>query len=340
MSSAQAPPQMSGFPDRSVRLMVLGGLQIVMGLVLLLSVAMLATIFFGRLPKGPQGEAMSGKPMLPALVIDVPIAAGFLCLGAGLIRARRWAWTLTVVLSWMGLLLGLFLFTFNQLLMGSKIWEATAGPAELPPGTATTIHVISTLSMACIYILLPLFFGVLCHSKSVRATCYRIDPQSSWVDRCPMPVLALSLLLAFSAVSTLSAMAQNFVMPMFGVFLSGLAGAAAVVLIAQALVILAFGTYRLRMTAWWGTLLIGIAASLNWAVVAWRSDLMQMYEKIGASAAEIDLFRKMGLAETTSRWGPWMALAGGVAWVCYLLFVRRYFVRRGATTVDPMSVAG
>ena len=33
----------------------------------------------------------------------------------------------------------------------------------------------------------------------MRATCLRRDPKARWTDRCPMPVLALSILTAWSA---------------------------------------------------------------------------------------------------------------------------------------------
>jgi hypothetical protein len=44
------------------------------------------------------------------------------------------------------------------------------------------------------------------------------------------------------------------------------------------------------------------------------------------------MMQKMGLAESMSRWGPWMYLMGGAGWLGYLLYVRRYFVRSGEGT--------
>jgi hypothetical protein len=60
-----------------------------------------------------------------------------------------------------------------------------------------------------------------------------------------------------------------------------------------------------------------------------RTDLTERYDKSGMAADRIELIRKTGTGEMMSRWEPWMGLAGGVGWVGYLLFVRRYFVHRG-----------
>ena len=117
------------------------------------------------------------------------------------------------------------------------------------------------------------------------------------------------------------------VISIFGTLLSGLVGTGVVLLLALVLAYLAWGTYRLQMAAWWGTLLIGIAVAANMAITYWRGHLMDMYEKMGFPADQMDLIRKSGIVESMSRWGPWLALAGGAVWLGYLLYVRRYFVQ-------------
>ena len=163
--------------------------------------------------------------------------------------------------------------------------------------------------------------------ESVRATCQRRDPQIRWTDRCPMPVLALSILHASSAAMWMPAMAvYGCVMPVFGVILSGAVGAAVILLLTLVLAYLAWGTYRLQMAAWWGTLLLWIAGTLNMITFS-QTGLMEMYEKMNMPAAQLDMMRKSGMIETMSRWMPWMGLVGGALWLGYLLYVRRYFVR-------------
>ena len=66
-------------------------------------------------------------------------------------------------------------------------------------GMPREVIMVTQLAMAvfagCIYVALPgLFLGLL-HRESVRATCLRRDPTVTWTDRCPMPVLAMSIVL-------------------------------------------------------------------------------------------------------------------------------------------------
>jgi hypothetical protein len=269
--------------------------------------------------------------MVPAMCFYLPLAVAFIWLGIGLVRARRWAWTLTVVLSWMWLIMGVVGFVMVVFFMGPMM-ASIAQQGKMPPEAMMAMRIILGASMGCIYILLPGVFLVLCHGESVRATCQMRDPKVRWTDRCPMPVLALSIILALSVVSMSSLVAYGCVMPLFGVFISGAAGAVVILLIALALAYLAWGTYRLKLAAWWGTLLFGIAGTLSMVVTFSRTNLMEMYEKMGMPADQLEMMRKTGFVESISDRAPWMNLVGGAAWLGYLLYVRRYFVRGGEGT--------
>ncbi|HUE16670.1 MAG TPA: hypothetical protein VMR25_21020 [Planctomycetaceae bacterium] len=333
MSTTQAPAA-SLYPDRSTTLIVAGIFEILLGcLCALLAAMMIAITLLGPMAQPPQGHAMNPAALVQVTVFYGLLAVAFIWVGIGLVRARRWAWTLTIVCSWMWLIIGAVSFVAFICFMGGGTWAAVAEQGKMQPELAKTMQIMMTAVMACIYLLLPAAFLVLCHHESVRATCRRRDPQISWTDRCPMPVLALSLMLAFSVMSMSSLGAYRWTMPLLGVFITGAAGAVVILLIALALAYLAWGTYRLQRIAWWGTLLIGIVGTVNMVVTFSRTDLIQMYEKMGMPADQIELIRKMGMVEMMSRWGPWLGLAGGVGWLGYLLFLRRYFVHRGATPI-------
>ena len=243
--------------------MLLGIFQILLGCVCgLFAALMVALYLLGPMAQAPNGQA----GMIPAMVFYLPLAVAFIWLGIGLARARRWAWTLTVLLSWMWLIVGVVGFVLFVFFLGPMTWASIAQQGKIPPEAMMAVQIMIGVVLACIYILLPGIFLIVCHHESVRATCQRRDPKIRWTDRCPMPVLALSVIMALSVVSMSSVAAYGFVMPLFGVFISGAAGAVVILLLTLMLAYLAWGTYRLQMVAWWGTLLVCIAGTLNMVI--------------------------------------------------------------------------
>ena len=333
MSLAQPPATSHDLPDRSTWLMVLGTVQILLGCLCgLLGVMMAVVPLLGPMAGAPQGQA-TNAPMIPAIALYFVLTVGFIWLGIGSIRTRRWAWTLTVVLSWMWLIMGIAVAVFFVLFAGPMMSAAAQQQAKLPPQMLMIMQIMTGAILGCTYLLLPALFLVFYHRESMRETCRQRDPQIPWTDRCPMPVLALSILYAISALCMLSAAANGWVMPAFGVILSGAAGAAVILPLTLAMAYLAWGTYRLQMVAWWGTLLLFIVGILNMVTFS-QTGLMEMYEKMHIPAAQLDMMRKSGMIETMSRWMPWMGLLGGAVWLGYLWYVRRYFVHTDCASAD------
>jgi hypothetical protein len=342
MSTDQPPITTPAPRDQSTGLMLFGILQIVLGgLCGLMGLMMVLITALPPVAQTPQGPVMNVRMMIPALIMYLVMAATFIWLGIGSIRARRWAWTLTVILSWIWLIIGAVSFIVFIVVAGPSMSAQMGQQAKIPPQVVVIIQLVTGVIMACIYILLPAMFLLFYHRASVRATCQRRDPQIRWTDRCPMPVLALSIILACSAASCLPSMLiYRGVMPLFGRFVSGPAGVVVILLIALLLVVLARGTYRLQMAAWWGTLLLWVVGTLNMAITFSRVNLMEMYEKIGMPAAQLEMMRKTGVVESMSRWAPAMSVVSGVVCLGYLLYVRRYFVRSGKGTIGEMPPAG
>ncbi len=329
MSSSQTPTAMLSYPDRSTRLMLVGLFQVLLGgLCALFAAMMVAVSMMGPVAQAQQGQPMNRQAMVFGLVFYLPLAVGFTWVGMGLIRARRWAWTLTVVLSWMWLVIGVIGFAAFWLVMASSSFRAVADQGKMPPGAVAGMQVFMGAFMGCFYVVLPGTLLLLCQRDSVRATCERRDPKIPWTDRAPMPVLALSLFLAFSALSMVSLMGYG-VMPILGFLISGAAGKAVILLVALAQAGLAWGAYRLRPAAWWGTLAFLILATLNAVIVLATTGMMSMYEKMEMPADQLEIIRKSGMVEWMARWGPWMGLGGGIVWLGYLLYVRRYFIASG-----------
>jgi hypothetical protein len=336
MSTTQAPALSAPSPDRSVRLMVLGGFQVVLGVLCgLMAVMMGSLVLGGRMPQAPQGPQFSPRMMIPSLGIYVLIAVGFIWMGIGMIRIRRWAWALTLVMSWMGLICGLFASVIMPIFM-TKTWGSLAEQNQMTTEMVRVMWTTTILVLIGLYVFLPGIFVVLCQPKSVRDTVYRRDPTPRWTDRCPMPVLALVIMHAAGALSTPSLAIYNWVVPVFGFFLSGPAGAAVICLLAVLLACLAWGTYRLKMLAWWGTVVLGIVYITNSVLFLRRGDLLTMYEKMGFPAETIDMIKKTGVLEMLTSYGVWINVAFGAVWFGYLLYLRRYFVRKSEIASVPL----
>ncbi len=333
MSIAQPPDTTPNLPDRSTRLKLFGIFQIVLGglcgLGVLSSLAMATAHLAGLTPQSPESEAMTAGTMIPSIVFSLMLAVAFIWLGVGSIRARRWAWTLTVLLSWMWLITGAIGFVGFMLFAGPMMSASLDQQAKITPQVNVVFQIITNAIMACIYILLPGIFLIFYHRKSVLATCQRRDPQIRWTDRCPMPVLAISILQAYLTVTWMPTAAINgWVIPVFGIILSGVAGAAVILLLTLVNACLAWGTYRLQMAAWWGILLLNIAGILSAVVTFSQMDLMEMYEKMHTPEAQLAMMRKSEMIEMMSSPLAFsMILVSWIGLLGYLLYVRRYFVR-------------
>lgn len=79
-----------------------------------------------------------------------------------------------------------------------------------------------------------------------------------------MPVLTLSGLYAFFAVMLHIPILFNGLFPLFGRFLTGLGGIAALDASIWTLAWLTWGTIRRRRWAWWGGLIYWVAMTVSW----------------------------------------------------------------------------
>jgi hypothetical protein len=327
MSTAQPPTTTPALRDQSTGLMLFGIFQILLGcLCVLMTLMMIGAGLMPPVAGAPHGQAVEVRMMVPAAGFYLVLAATFIWLGVGSILARRWAWTLTVILSWLWLLMGVAGCVMFAVAVRPMMSAAMAQQGKMPPEAIVVMQIVMGVVLACIYVLLPALFLVFYQRASVRATCRQRDPHVRWTDRCPMPVLALSIMLAWCVVSMPFGATYGWVMPLFGGFVSGAVGAAVSLSLMLVLAYVAWGTYRLQMAAWWGALLLSIAGTVNMLLTFSRTNLMEMYERMRMPAAQLEMMRKSGLVESMSNWAPWIGLVGGAVFLGYLLYVRRYFV--------------
>jgi hypothetical protein len=98
------------------------------------------------------------------------------------------------------------------------------GQPELPDAARTVVMLVPIVMLGMMFLALPLIRGLFYSGKNVRATCEARDPKPRWTDRCPLPVLAVSLWLAFGTLSMFVMPAFHSAAPLFGMLLSGVAG--------------------------------------------------------------------------------------------------------------------
>lgn len=311
------------FRDQSTGLILFGVLQLLLGGASgLMTLVMVATL---AMPGTEQATGASLRMMLPGMAMYVLLALGFIVLGIGSIRARRWAWTLTVVLSWLWLVMG-GIACVSAVFFASSMFASMQRQVGGRPEFLIVTLLISGVFLLIVYVVLPGSFLLFYQRASVRATCEARDPRIPWTDRCPKPVLALSLLLTFwSVMSLASTVTSGGMFPMFGATLYGLPGAAAFLLLALATACLAWGTYRLKPIAWWGTLLLFVAVPLSSWLTFSRTNPLDMYTKAGLSADQLETIRNSGVLESWPLMGTWGSLVGGVVAVGYLLCLRPCF---------------
>ena len=297
------------FKDRKAGLIVFGILQILLGafcalLVPLMIVGMLLS-----------AQPMGAGTMAPGILFYALMSTWFIWMGIGSIQARRWARALLLVSSWIWLISGIWGLVFMLVFMPvmydqmGEIFAVIAG--------------VTIGFMAVFYVIIPgalvLFYG----SRHVKATCEKRDPHIRWTDKCPLPVLAVSLVSGLGAASILLMGFYGWATPFFGSILSGIAGAGVVLVSSLLLGYVAWGTYRLSVNAWWCAILMIIFWGISNIVTFSRVSLIEFYEKMNFPDQQLAMMKQLDLPQE-----PLMILICGM-WIvvamAYLFYTRRFF---------------
>ena len=244
------------------------------------------------------------------------------CRGIGSIRARRWARALVLVSSWVWLIGGI-VGLVSVLLLMPDMYDQMAKSGQMPQLMARIMKYVVAAFMIVFYVLVPgalvLFYG----SKNVKATCESRDPHIRWTDKCPLPVLSVSLIFAVWAVSILFMGLYGWVIPFFGFILSGMTGAAAALAVMLVSAYAAWGTYKLSIKAWWCSVLLIVAWTVSVGITFSRVSMWEFYEKMGFPQQQLDIMKHYDMPQGSS-----MALFVGFWAICFLgllLYTKRYF---------------
>jgi len=323
MTDYEETLQSSDFKDRKTGLVVFGILQVIFGgfcalMVPLMIFGMIVSTFLDKSAAAPMRPTM----MIPAVLFYTLIAVWFICMGIGSIKARRWARALVLVSSWLWLISGIIGLIFMLLLMPG-MYEKMGESGQMPPGVARIMKYVMIGFMTVFYVIIPAVLVLFYGSKNVKATCELRDTKVRWTDKCPLPVLALSFIFGFWAVSMPLTVFYGFAIPFFGSILTGLSGAGVVLLVTLLAGYVAWGTYRLSINAWWCAVLLITAWALSTAITFSRVSILDLYEKMNFSEQQLDIIKQFSISQ------DYMVLFFGlwaVGLLGYLLYTRRYFV--------------
>jgi hypothetical protein len=335
MSDYEETAKSPGFKDRKTGLIVFGILQIIFGGFCALQIPfMIFGMIASAFVESSAFATMRPTMMIPAILLYVVLAVWFIWMGIGSIKARRWARALVLVTSWIWLVGGIGGLTFLLLFM-PDMFDKMGENKQMPAGAVHVVKYVTTVFMTVFYLIIPaalvLFYG----SKNVKATCEFRDPQLRWTDKCPLPVLALSLLFGFWAASMLFMGFYGWAIPFFGFVLSGIRGAAvgfAVMLLSGCI---AWGMYRLNIKAWWGAVLLIVGWAVSGGITFSRVSMMDYYEKMNFPEQQLEIIKQYSIPQ-----GYAMALFCGlwlVGFLGYLLYTRRYFVHTAGQEIGTQQ---
>jgi hypothetical protein len=173
---------------------------------------------------------------------------------------------------------------------------------------------------------MPAAFVLFYRSHHVVATCRMRDPGPSRIADAPSHILSLVLIYVLGAVSVLTMPAYDFVMPVFGTVLSGLAGAMGWVFVLVLLGYLVWATLDRDPRAWWVAVAATVVAMMATTVSALAIPIDMVLEMMDLPADQVAIVRAMGLP------GPMgLVLLSVIAWASflgYLWYTRRFFADR------------
>ncbi len=204
-----------------VGFILVGVFEILMGLIcfLLTGFMLLGTVLASKTGVPPASQ------IIPAASIYLGAGVFFIVFGIGTILAKRWARTLMLILSWVWLVSGLFGLATMVYLMPYLEKSMTAA-GNLPPGALNAIEITMGVIFFLLFLLIPGILVLFYIRKKAKVIVEAWDPKESWTDRCPAPVLAVSLLSGLGVLFMVLLMPfYRFVMPFCGAFLSGWPGA-------------------------------------------------------------------------------------------------------------------
>jgi len=249
----------------------------------------------------------------------------------GSMRTKRWARSLTLVISWYWLILGVLVTILLTAALPLSMKEAmqmqqnaAGAPSEaVSTGVMAVIVTIVIVFCAILLIVIPIAFVVFYSRADVAATCRYRDPIEPWTDRTPLPVLGASMVLFVGALYLLLTAVATPVFPFFGRYLTGIAAAACLLPLVALDIYIAIAIFRLKSVGWWLAVLTVPVRFLSMALTYAKGDLMRAYSRMGMSDAQLQMMQSSPFFR--SHVILWWSLLSLFIFFGYLLWLKRFF---------------
>jgi len=328
MASNGSGQQIPCHKNRRVWLSVIGVVEIAIGCLMLLSI-----VAMQRAPVPPEESGLQ-LPVSPVAmkfvttIVNGSIALLFLAIGVGSIQCRNWARLAMLGLSGFWLVSGLFT-TLILSLMTPTIQQQT----DAPPEVVQTVFGLSLALELFAFVLMPTVFLIFYSSKSVKATCLAMTPQTAARTagfNVPAPLIALAVSEGLGGFAILSFM----IVPataVFGVVVHGLPAF---------LVLLAFSlasgfaavliVYR-KFSGWVLALVKNAVAMVSWVITVAGRDVNQFYRELGVNERQLPGLQSFPQMQSLT-W--YLSVPAMVAYVIYIWYAKKYFPRESWASPD------
>jgi hypothetical protein len=321
-------PAITEFRDKKGMLVFLGILQLLLGALCTLIVILVIT---GIIINVVRDSNFQVKSAIPAIAMYICAAIWFVWMGIGSIMARRWARALILIVSWIWLIVGTTTLIYMLMIVMPSVINNMKQTGQVNGAVILGFRIGMIAALTFIYVIIPLV-GIIGYSgKSIKLTCENRDPKTRWTDKCPLPVLAISLILVFTLFGLLSMGLNKWAMPFFGILLMGAKGAAVIIGLAILSVYTAWGIYKLKMTAWWLTVLMLIALAASTIITFMFTKVADYYKLIGYSEEQIKNIQNLNM--------PYLIYycVGSVSVMLgYMFFILKYFKKEKPSEILPV----
>lgn len=310
-------PPIGEWTDRSVGLIVFGTVDILFGIFYFcLSMMLLLVISVAGL------GGIKPVHFWMALLFCFFLTGWYVWMGLGSIRGRHWARALLLVGAWITLFFGT-LFLALLLFLLPEVYNVVADSGLLSPSAALTVLALTVGFIALLQLVFPVGLIAFYGSRSVAATCERMNPESCWTDRTPLPLLALSVVCSVGCFLVVFSATTNYTVFFFGRVLSGWPGVLITGFISIVCGYVGWGAYARKMHAWWGAYAMIVIISASMMLTFSEMDMESMYAHMNYTVEQIEQLQQSRLFSPTTL--VCIICVWGVVASSYLVWVRDLF---------------